>query len=60
VHLVLKRLVFLAEHFAPSVTLSINKDKLLKLCDEYPLLCQRLLSAFLTKTKMMQCLVNGL
>lgn len=46
------------ESIEPSVILSMNKDKLLKLCDEYPLLYERLLSAFSTKAKMMQCLVN--
>jgi CRP/FNR family transcriptional regulator len=41
-----------------SVILSINKNRLLELCDEYPLLYKRLLSAFSTKSKLMQCLIN--
>lgn len=46
------------ESIEASVILSINKDKLLHLCDENPLLYQRLLSAFSAKSKMMQCLIN--
>lgn len=46
------------EAIEDSVILSINKDALIKLCDEHTFLYKRLLEAFAHKSMLMQCLIS--